>query len=244
MASPWAYERPMVYVNTFCSSRFVRVGFRALTLSFGFGAVSAQEPAARVTLPASTSAGSQEEPLQEGVVLSLEELLLRARASNPVMGLARAGLSDYRAQFDRAHYAWVPTLSVDGLLAPLPERNAVKMCAGPGVWDDTTSPQLSVVQPCPGQEDVITDERITADTEIGILVQAKARITLPIYAFGKIEHGLNAARAGIEVGKAGIDHARGELDYLVKQAYFGAQMAASAHRCLRMKSTRKDQEGD
>ena len=73
-----------------------------------------------------------------------------------------------------------------------------------------------------------TDERITAGTDIGILVRSSVRLTFPIYTFGKVKYGQQAARAGVEVGRSGIDHARGELDYLVKKAYYGAQMAETA----------------
>ena len=164
-------------------------------------------------------------------VFSLADLLVRARSTNPVMAIARAQLRDYLAQFDRAYYAWTPRLGIDALLAPLPERRQLRECVSLGQATDPTN-NLTEVFPCPGQ-DLMADERITADTEIGILVGAKARITFPIYTFGKVQSAQQAARAGVEIGRTGLDYARGGLDYMVKRAYYGAQFAHSALRILR-----------
>lgn len=156
---------------------------------------------------------------------TLDKLLVTARANSPVMEMARAKLANYLALFDRAYYSWTPTLKVDALLAPLPERRELRECVSLSATDPLNN--LSEVIPCPGQE-LETDERITAGTDIGILVRSSVRLTFPIYTFGKVRYGQQAARAGVEVGRSGIDHARGELDYLVKKAYYGAQMAETA----------------
>ncbi|MBV71984.1 MAG: hypothetical protein CMH52_11695 [Myxococcales bacterium] len=156
---------------------------------------------------------------------SLDDLLRAARASSPVMTIARAKLKKYEAIFDRAYYAWSPVLKIDALMAPLPERRVLDRCVDPGAVDPMTG--LAPVIACPGQN-IQTDERITADTEIGLLVRTDVDVTFPIYTFGKIEHGQKAARAGIAVGKSGINYARGRLDFLVKKAYYGAQMAETA----------------
>ena len=39
---------------------------------------------------------------------TLDRLLTNARATNPVMEIARAKLSKFEAIFDRAYYAWSP----------------------------------------------------------------------------------------------------------------------------------------
>lgn len=160
-------------------------------------------------------------------VLTLDELLQRVEETSPVMSIARARLADYQAQFDRAYYAWTPSLRIDSILAPLPERRELRRCITGSYFDPSTGGALDEVGPCPGQ-DVEADERITADTDIGILTRTTARLTFPIYTFGRVSNGLRAARAGLEVGQVGLDVARGELHYRVKQAYYGAQLAASA----------------
>ena len=156
---------------------------------------------------------------------TLNRLLTNARATSPVMDIARAKLSKFEAIFDRAYYAWSPVLKVDALMAPLPERRILNRCVDPTLVDPTTG--FAQVIPCPGQN-LQQDERITADTDIGLLIRTGVEVTFPIYTFGKIAHGQEAARAGIDVGRSGVDYARSELEFLVKKAYYGVQMADSA----------------
>lgn len=180
--------------------------------------------------------------------LSLDELLRRVEETNPAMDIARATLADYQAQFDRAYYAWTPSLRIESILAPLPERRALRECVTGSYFDPATGGTIPEVGACPGQ-DLQADERITADTEIGILTRTTAKLTFPIYTFGRVEYGLEAARAGLEVGRAGLDIARGELHFLVKQAYYGAQLAASALDIIedgrqRMRKAKSDIEAE
>ncbi|MEZ4470964.1 MAG: TolC family protein [bacterium] len=159
-------------------------------------------------------------PAEDVVRVKLDDLLDRVRTENPAVDIARAELHKYQALFDRAYYAWAPRLKVDSVLVPLPERRLLRECVDP------TSP-IGEIIPCPGQ-DVQTDERITAETEIGILVRVNAKLTFPLYTFGKVESAQRAARAGMEVGEAAVDLARAKLDFLVKKAWYGAQLAGSA----------------
>lgn len=160
-------------------------------------------------------------------VLDLDTLLRRVRSDNPAVRIAQARLADNQADFDRAYYAWTPRLSIDSLLAPLPERRLLKMCVlSQATYPVSGGADLDQVGPCPGQN-VHRDARLTSDTEIGILIRTSARVTFPIYTFGKIEAGQQAARAGLEVGRAGIELTRAELELMVKQAYYGTQLAHS-----------------
>jgi len=147
------------------------------------------------------------------------------------MSIARAKLKGYMALFDRAYYAWTPQIKMDSIVAPLPERRELRQCVSLSTPTDPLN-ELGEVFPCPGQ-DITTDERITADTEIGILVKTSIDVIFPIYTFGKVAHGQDAARAGLDIGEAGIEYARGELDYLVRKAYYGAQLADTALGILR-----------
>ena len=156
--------------------------------------------------------------------LNLEQLIRKAQFSNPAIGVARSKLQDYQALLDRAYLAWLPTLKLEAFVAPLPERKQLEECVDLSMTDgDGFSP----VFPCPGQ-DLQADERITIDTEIGLLATASARVTLPIYTFGKVRHAQRAARNGVVVGELGIDYTREEIGFLVRQAYYGAQMAKSS----------------
>lgn len=169
---------------------------------------------------------------EEGPRLSLDDLLRKAEETNPAMDIARATLREYQSLFDRAYYAWTPSLRIESILAPLPERRELRRCVTGSYFDADTGATLPEVGACPGQ-DVEADERITSDTELGILTRTTAKITFPIYTFGRVEHGLEAARAGVDGARAGLDVARGELAYLVKQAYYGAQLADAGLFVLR-----------
>ena len=190
---------------------------------------------------------------QKIATFSLEDLLRRAKATSPVMDIARAKLADYQALFDRAYYGWTPTLRIEGVLAPLPERQLLRQCvaydpADPRNLETGEAGDLGRVFPCPGQ-DLETNEVITLDTDIGILIRTSAKLTFPIYTFGKVRHGQRAARAGLDVGAAGIDIAGNELAYLVKQAYYGMQLTAKALSVLkdgrrRMRKAKKEIEDE
>lgn len=168
----------------------------------------------------------------EPKAIDLPELLQRARADNPAVRLAEAELKKYQALFEQARFGWAPRLKFNGLLAPLPERRVLQQCLDP------TSP-IGAVIPCPGQN-IEDDLRITADTEVGILVRVDTRLTFPIYTFGKVSAAQEAARAGLRVGAETVNVARSKLDVLVKQAYFGTQYGESALKILRDGMKRMD----
>jgi len=158
------------------------------------------------------------------VVLHLDALLARATEAGGPIEAARAELAAYQATYDRAYWAWVPTLKVESILAPLPERRLLDECA---FQDPALADGLLRVGPCPGVRPA-DDERIDADTDIGILTRTKATLTLPLYTFGKLEAGRRAAEGGVDVGRATVEATRGQLALLVKQAWFGALMTAQA----------------
>ena len=116
---------------------------------------------------------------------TLDRLLTNARATSPVMEIARAKLSKFEAIFDRAYYAWSPVLKVDALMAPLPERRILNRCVDhAGRPDHWIRPSDSL-----SGQNLQQDERITADTDIGLLIRTGVEVTFPIYTFGKIAHG-------------------------------------------------------
>lgn len=182
-------------------------------------------------------------------VVDLDTLLRRIRSDNPAVRIAQARLADNQADFDRAYYAWTPQLRIESLLAPLPERRLLKLCVlSAASYAVAGGADLDQVGPCPGQN-IQRDARLTSDTEIGILVRTTARVSFPIYTFGKIEAGQQAARAGLEVGRAGLELTRAELELMVKQAYFGAQLAHSIMAVLddgrsRIRAAKQDIESE
>ena len=158
---------------------------------------------------------------------SLDQLISQAQFNNPAVDVARSKLQDYQALLDRAYLAWLPTIKLEAFVAPLPERKQLRECVDLSI---TNTQGLNEV-PCPGQ-DLQADERITIDTDIGLLARGSAKITLPIYTFGKMRHAQRAARSGVMAGELGIDYTREEIAFLVRQAYYGAQMTKSSLRII------------
>ena len=167
-------------------------------------------------------------PVSAEKVYTIEELVRKAQSNNPAIGVAHSKLRSYQALLDRAYLAWLPTLKFEAFLAPLPERRQLQECVDLR-FDDGTG--LSQVFPCPGQ-DLQADERITIDTDIGLLARGSAKVTLPIYTFGKVKHAQRAARNGVMAGELGVDYAREEIAFLVRQAYYGSQVAFQALKII------------
>ena len=163
-------------------------------------------------------------PNSKQVEFSLDQLIRKAQFNNPAIGIARSKLQNYQALLDRAYLAWLPTLKLEAIVAPLPERRQLRECIDLNIIDQDG---LNEVFPCPGQ-DLQADERITIDTDIGLLARGSAKVTLPIYTFGKVKHAQRAARNGVMAGELGIDYTREEIGFLIRQAYYGAQMAKSS----------------
>ena len=163
-------------------------------------------------------------PEPQQVQFGLDQLIRKAQFHNPAIGIARSKLQNYQALLDRAYLAWLPTLKLEAFVAPLPERRQLRECVDLSITDENG---LNEVFPCPGQ-DLQADERITIDTDIGLLARTSAKVTLPIYTFGKVKHAQRAARSGVMAGELGVDYTREEIGFLVRQAYYGAQMAKGA----------------
>jgi outer membrane protein TolC len=161
-------------------------------------------------------------------VLTLDGLLARVDDPGGPLEAARGELAAYQALYDRAYWSWLPTLKLESLMAPLPERRLLEECA---FTDPTLDPGLLRVGPCPGARPA-DDERIDADTDIGILTRSRATLTLPLYTFGKFSAGRRAAEGGLEVGRATLEATQAQVSLMVKRAWYGAQMTASALEIL------------
>ena len=106
---------------------------------------------------------------------SLDQLISQAQFNNPAVGVARSKLQDYQALLDRAYLAWLPTIKLEAFVAPLPERKQLRECVDLSI---TNTQGLNEVFPCPGQ-DLQADERITIDTDIGLLARGSAKSPCP-----------------------------------------------------------------
>lgn len=136
---------------------------------------------------------------QQNVRCSLAQCVAMAQRRSPFMAAAHADLERYRSLMSRAKASRFPRFEVTGFFAPLPEKR-------PGTsgsnwikdWDWTS---------------------------LSPLATAQLSFTQVLWTFGKIDALRDAAKAGLDVGKATTAVARMEVAYRVHQAWWGVVLA-------------------
>jgi outer membrane protein len=154
--------------------------------------------------------------------LKLSDLLSCARRTNPAHDIARAQALEAAAQLTGARLSVLPTLSFSGGAAPLPARRMLQYCVGD---------QERVIV-CPNQ-DINDDQRLDQLDGMGLFARAQVTLTQPLYTFGKITHGRDAAEAGVRAYEAGAAYAERALDVMAFEAYHGLQLSAQVEAVFR-----------
>jgi outer membrane protein TolC len=145
--------------------------------------------------------------------LELPGLLQLALEHDGRILAAHAKLGAYRAQYDRARWAWFPTVKLKALFGG---PTGARRLACP---DDPTCVELA-------NKDNTGLGNFSE--QISFAVGGKLEANLPIYTFGKIASAKQAARAGVDVGHADIDRIRQEVALEVRRAWYGWQLACTA----------------
>ncbi len=175
--------------------------------------------------------GAERTGRQEAIDLGAitpEGLALCARGDNPALSIAAAELEKAMSQLTLAKRSLFPSLSFDSLIAPLPRRRLLNYC----VSETSSLSGLSQVVPCPNQ-DVQDDARISDVDGMGVFVRTSATLTQPLYTFGKIRHGREAAEAGVSAYRALTQVAQRRFDQLAFQMYYGLAVTKRAQRVFR-----------
>ena len=150
------------------------------------------------------------------------------RQDNPVLRVALAQLEQAKSQLTLARQSLFPSLSIDGLVAPLPARRLLKYC----VSGTPSVEGLDQVIVCPNQ-DIQDDARLSDVNGMGIFVRTTATLTQPLYTFGKLTHGKEAAQAGVGAYQALTKTAQRHFDHQALQAYYGIALTQRAQRVFR-----------
>jgi len=187
-----------------------------------FGSVVSLAVTLSVTLSVGGASAAPARPLKADS-LSLEDLLSCARQNNPAWELAHSELESAYAKLNLAELSALPSMKLSGALAPLPARRILRYCLA----DDGVN-----VTPCPNQE-VYDDQRLDQVDGMGIFARAQLTLQQPLYTFGKISNGRDAARAGVDAYKAGLKRAERSLDLQAAQTYFGLQLATQLEKTIR-----------
>jgi outer membrane protein TolC len=137
--------------------------------------------------------------------LTLPQLLEMARG-NPGLQANAAAISASEAQVTEAKMNWLPQGDLLSILAPSPNIsciNGVDNCV------QTTSPEA----------------RITDVSWNKVFTRTEVKLIQPIYDFGKISAGVEAAEAGVGVSRQKEAGARADIELNVRKAYYGLKFA-------------------
>jgi outer membrane protein TolC len=137
--------------------------------------------------------------------LTLPQLLELARG-NPGLMANAAAISASEAQVTEAKMNWLPQGDLLSILAPSPNIHCI------GSTDNciqTTSPEA----------------RITDVSWNKIFTRTEVKLIQPVFDFGKISAGVDAAEAGVQVSRQKEAGARADVELNVRKAYYGLKFA-------------------
>lgn len=129
----------------------------------------------------------------------LDEVLERARRHEPLLQEHEARQDFAKAQQERADRAWWPTLTAQSLLAPVPAK------ADPTRIDRNIDEILAL--------------------NLGPYFRQTARLTMPIFTFGRIKTAQELADLGVDVSQYQRQGALQDHLLRTRQAYYGRQLS-------------------
>jgi outer membrane protein TolC len=142
--------------------------------------------------------------------MTLPELLEMAR-SNPGLKATAAATAAMEAQVSEAKLNWLPQGDLLSLLAPSPniQCRGVMGQPDPNQCISTSSPEANLT--------TVSWDRVFTRTEI--------KLIQPVYDFGKISAGVEAAEAGVGLSRQKEAGARADLELNVRKSYYGLKFA-------------------
>ena len=133
----------------------------------------------------------------------LDELLELAKKSNPGLAAGAQQTAQIEAQLSEAKRSWMPSGELVSLVAPVPELRCI-----PSIEECTKTN--------------ITEASLNLK---GVFTRTEVKLVQPIFTFGKISAGINAAEAGISASKSREPGIAADLELNVRRAYWGAKLA-------------------
>lgn len=141
---------------------------------------------------------------------TLAELLHQAYKQSPMMREAQYQLLSLKARQSEAFWAnWWPQGTLVALVAPGPPARGDAM--------NTTTPQ---------------PEAFVNLAEYGVLTRVDFNLVWPLFTFGKLSLLHDAAKAGVKLGESNVALAKSKWTLLVKEMYYGLQLAESSLELL------------
>jgi outer membrane protein TolC len=143
----------------------------------------------------------------------LDELLDMARRGNPGLAANAQVTVGIEAQALEAHRSYLPTGDLSSTVAPVPRiqcfpsSDGTDSCAHTNFYFENSQ-----------TFDAITKLR-------GVFTRTDLRLVQPIYTFGKISAGVNAAELGVEASRSKESGQVADVELNVRKAYWGAKLA-------------------
>jgi len=134
------------------------------------------------------------------VVLSLSRAEALALEHHPILDQARVDLQLAQARRSAArHSRFLPQLSLSNVWGPVPDARGAYTDAGVLVSPDT----------------------VDALGRLGFFTETNFEVLQPLYTFGRIDRLVDAAEAGVEASRAGIEATSDEVRLQVRKLYWG-----------------------
>ncbi|MEM6273599.1 MAG: TolC family protein [Myxococcota bacterium] len=151
-------------------------------------------------------------------IVDLATALTRASERHPDLRVPRADLGQVQAQVQRARAGRWPKGEIVSLFGVV---NGAEV----GETPDGLPADLAPLFSPDDQDDVLND--------LGFFTRNELRLTQPIYTFGKISNGIEAAKHGVQAQRAEFVRRQQQVALELKRIYYGYKLAASVGKVLR-----------
>jgi len=163
--------------------------------------------------------------------MTLTEMMAFAHANSPTLRASDAATEAMTAQVDEAHRYWLPTGEITSLITALPEIKCdTRTLVVPNDTDGKAVPRQDVCLHTANNPQKNPWETIT--NLAGVFWRTELKLVQPVYDFGKISAGVQAAEAGVAAMRGKTAITRAEIDVQLSKAYWGLKYAREARAML------------
>jgi outer membrane protein len=154
---------------------------------------------------------------------TLEEILDLAKKGNPGLAAGAQATAGIEAQLLEAKRSWLPSGELNSLLAQAPRIT----CSGVAGRTDSEGNPIPKERNCLETESIGTSGKgfVNAITPAGVFTRTELKLVQPIYTFGKISAGVEAAESGVRASQSREFGLVADLELNVRKAYWGAKLA-------------------
>jgi outer membrane protein TolC len=157
----------------------------------------------------------------EAKKMTLPELLELARQASPGLQAAGKAIEASQAQESEAWRNWLPQGDLLSIVAPSPKIN----CFAPTTDGSKAMYGVNTVDQNNCLQTSSPEARITDVNWKHIFTRTEVKLIQPLWDFGKISAGVEAAKAGIGVSQEKQNAARADVELNVRKAYWGLKLA-------------------